>query len=93
MSDFDSNPFADPDFSNPFQDPSVTQVTRSAPPGGLEEYNPFTDARTAAPGNAPKPTPAPSQNTQPAIMKPTEEPPAYSQHQTQVKRPAAIYEH
>ncbi|KAG7240033.1 hypothetical protein INR49_028036 [Caranx melampygus] len=47
MSDFDSNPFADPDFSNPFQDPSVTQVTRSAPPGGLEEYNPFTDARTS----------------------------------------------
>ncbi|XP_043965276.1 secretory carrier-associated membrane protein 1-like isoform X3 [Gambusia affinis] len=59
MSDFDSNPFADPDFSNPFQ---------------------------AAPGNAPKPTPAPSQNTQPAIMKPTEEPPAYSQHQTQPQR-------
>lgn len=24
----------------------MTQVTRSAPPGGLEEYNPFTDART-----------------------------------------------
>ncbi|CAG07817.1 unnamed protein product [Tetraodon nigroviridis] len=83
MSDFDSNPFADPDFSNPFQDPSVTQVTRSAPPGGLEEYNPFTDARTAAHGNAPKSTPVPSQNTQPAIMKPTEEPPAYSQQQTQ----------
>ncbi|KAA8592702.1 hypothetical protein FQN60_018157 [Etheostoma spectabile] len=83
MSDFDSNPFADPDFSNPFQDPSVTQVTQSAPPGGLEEYNPFTDARTAAPGNAPKATPAPSQNTQPAIMKPTEEPPAYTQQQTQ----------
>ncbi|XP_033947088.1 secretory carrier-associated membrane protein 1-like isoform X1 [Gymnodraco acuticeps] len=84
MSDFDSNPFADPDFSNPFQDPSVTQVTRSAPPGGLEEYNPFTDAKTAAPGNAPKATPVPSQqNTQPAIMKPTEEPPAYSQQQSQ----------
>lgn len=30
------------------QDPSVTQVTRSAPPGGLEEYNPFTDARTVS---------------------------------------------
>ncbi|KAF3851292.1 hypothetical protein F7725_013064 [Dissostichus mawsoni] len=65
-------------------DPSVTQVTRSAPPGGLEEYNPFTDAKTAAPGNAPKATPVPSQqNTQPAIMKPTEEPPAYSQQQSQ----------
>lgn len=40
----------------------------------------------AAPGNAPKSTPAPSQNTQPAIMKPTEEPPAYSQQRTQVWR-------
>ncbi|KAJ3604685.1 hypothetical protein NHX12_029425 [Muraenolepis orangiensis] len=65
MSDFDSNPFADPDFSNPFQDPSVTQVTRSAPPGGLEEYNPFTDGRTATPGSAPSAPPAPAQNTQP----------------------------
>lgn len=27
-----------------FQDPSVTQVTRNAPPG-LEEYNPFTDTK------------------------------------------------
>lgn len=26
----------------------MTQVTRSAPPGGLEEYNPFTDARTVS---------------------------------------------
>lgn len=82
MSDFDSNPFADPDFSNPFQDPSVTQVTQAAPPG-LEEYNPFTDAKTAPPVNAPKAAPAalPAPNTQPAIMKPTEEPPAYSQQQ------------
>uniref|UniRef100_A0A8P4KU52 Secretory carrier-associated membrane protein n=1 Tax=Dicentrarchus labrax TaxID=13489 RepID=A0A8P4KU52_DICLA len=76
MSDFDSNPFADPEFSNPFQDPSVTQVRQAAPPG-LEEYNPFTDAKTPA-GMAPKAT-APTINTQPAIMKPTEEPPAYSQ--------------
>uniref|UniRef100_G3NRI3 Secretory carrier-associated membrane protein n=1 Tax=Gasterosteus aculeatus aculeatus TaxID=481459 RepID=G3NRI3_GASAC len=60
MSDFDSNPFADPDFSNPFQ---------------------------ADPGNAPKATPAPpQQNTQPAIMKPTEEPPAYSQLQAQQRK-------
>ncbi|TSK72028.1 Secretory carrier-associated membrane protein 1 [Bagarius yarrelli] len=78
MSDFDSNPFADPDFSNPFQDPSVTQVTRNAPPG-LEEYNPFTDTKPAPPGSGPKVPP--TANTQPAIMKPTEEPPAYSQPQ------------
>ncbi|KTG37554.1 hypothetical protein cypCar_00011130 [Cyprinus carpio] len=79
MSDFDSNPFADPDFSNPFQDPSVTQVTQTAPPG-LEEYNPFTDTKPVPPGSAPKAVP-PTANTQPAIMKPTEEPPAYTQPQ------------
>uniref|UniRef100_A0A3B4Z7P2 Secretory carrier-associated membrane protein n=1 Tax=Stegastes partitus TaxID=144197 RepID=A0A3B4Z7P2_9TELE len=50
MSDFDSNPFADPDFSNPFQDPSVTQVRPAAPPG-LEEYNPFTDAKPVSPNS------------------------------------------
>ncbi|MBN3270614.1 SCAM1 protein, partial [Polyodon spathula] len=60
-----------------FKDPSVTQVTRSAPPG-LEEYNPFTDGRTVIPPAASKVPPA--TNTQPAIMKPTEEPPAYTQH-------------
>uniref|UniRef100_A0A673FVC3 Secretory carrier-associated membrane protein n=1 Tax=Sinocyclocheilus rhinocerous TaxID=307959 RepID=A0A673FVC3_9TELE len=79
MSDFDSNPFADPDFSNPFQDPSVTQVTQTAPPG-LEQYNPFTDTKPVPPGSAPKSVP-PTANTQPAIMKPTEEPPAYTQPQ------------
>lgn len=41
------------------------------------------------PGTAPK-VPAPTTNTQPAIMKPTEEPPAYSQpQQTQVPPPPA----
>ena len=45
MSDFDSNPFAEPDLNNPFKDPSVTQVTRNVPPG-LDEYNPFSDSRT-----------------------------------------------
>ncbi|KAJ4926012.1 hypothetical protein JOQ06_008197 [Pogonophryne albipinna] len=78
---FDSNPFADPEISNPFQDPSVTQVRQAAPPG-LEEYNPFTDGKPTPGGVAPK-TAAPTLNTQPAIMKPTEEPPAYSQSQEQ----------
>ncbi|XP_028661541.2 secretory carrier-associated membrane protein 1 isoform X1 [Erpetoichthys calabaricus] len=88
MSDFDSNPFADPDFSNPFQDPSVTQVTRNVP-HALEEYNPFTDSRTAPPGTSNKMPPATS--TQPAIMKPTEEPPAYTQHaQDQALAQAAL---
>ncbi|NXJ99285.1 SCAM1 protein, partial [Corythaixoides concolor] len=58
-----------------FQDPSVTQVTRNVPPG-LDEYNPFSDSRTPPPGNVKMPN-VPS--TQPAIMKPTEEPPAYTQ--------------
>ncbi|XP_030323316.1 secretory carrier-associated membrane protein 1 isoform X2 [Calypte anna] len=75
MSDFDSNPFADPDLNNPFKDPSVTQVTRNVPPG-LDEYNPFSDSRTPPPGNVKMPN-VPS--TQPAIMKPTEESPAYTQ--------------
>ncbi|NXP20632.1 SCAM1 protein, partial [Scytalopus superciliaris] len=56
-------------------DPSVTQVTRNVPPG-LDEYNPFSDSRTPPPGNVKMPN-VPS--TQPAIMKPTEEPPAYTQ--------------
>ncbi|XP_075302515.1 secretory carrier-associated membrane protein 1-like isoform X4 [Opisthocomus hoazin] len=75
MSDFDSNPFADPDLNNPFKDPSVTQVTRNVPPG-LDEYNPFSDSRTPPPGNVKMPN-VPSM--QPAIMKPTEETPAYKQ--------------
>uniref|UniRef100_H3D7H9 Secretory carrier-associated membrane protein n=1 Tax=Tetraodon nigroviridis TaxID=99883 RepID=H3D7H9_TETNG len=74
MSEIDSNPFADPAFSHPFQDPSVTQA-RQAAPAGLEEYNPFTDGQTTPRGAAP------AVGTQPAIMKPTEEPPAYSQPQ------------
>ncbi|ELW70028.1 secretory carrier-associated membrane protein 1 isoform X2 [Tupaia chinensis] len=75
MSDFDSNPFADPDLNNPFKDPSVTQVTRNVPPG-LDEYNPFSDSRTPPPGSVKMPN---VPNTQPAIMKPTEEHPAYTQ--------------
>ncbi|KAJ8789503.1 hypothetical protein J1605_022030 [Eschrichtius robustus] len=75
MSDFDSYPFADPDLNNPFKDPSVTQVTRNVPPG-LDEYNPFLDSRTPPPGNV-QVSNVPS--TQPAIMKPTEEHPAYTQ--------------
>ncbi|XP_040052898.1 secretory carrier-associated membrane protein 1 isoform X1 [Gasterosteus aculeatus] len=78
MSDFDSNPFADPEIDHPFQDPSVTQV-RQAAPRGLEDYNPFTDAKPVPPGMAPKA----AVSTQPAIMKPTDEPPAYTQSQEQ----------
>ncbi|XP_032062812.1 secretory carrier-associated membrane protein 1-like isoform X2 [Aythya fuligula] len=75
MSDFDNNPFADPDLNNPFKDPSVTQVTRNVLPG-LDEYNPFSDSRIPLSGNVKIPD-VPS--TQTAIMKPAEEPPAYAQ--------------
>ncbi|XP_017296126.1 secretory carrier-associated membrane protein 1 [Kryptolebias marmoratus] len=87
MSGLDRNPFSDQDLSNPFQDPSVQQVRRSTP-AGLDEYNPFTDAKPTPAGMAPK-TAGPTVSTQPAIMKPTEEPPAYSQPQTQESSQAA----
>uniref|UniRef100_A0A1A8HAW5 Secretory carrier-associated membrane protein n=1 Tax=Nothobranchius korthausae TaxID=1143690 RepID=A0A1A8HAW5_9TELE len=85
MSDFDSNPFSDSD--NPFQDPSVQHVRQSIP-AGLEEYNPFTDAKPPSAGMAAR-TAGPTVGTQPAIMKPTEEPPAYSQLQSQEPPQAA----
>uniref|UniRef100_A0A8C3QP24 Secretory carrier-associated membrane protein n=1 Tax=Cyanoderma ruficeps TaxID=181631 RepID=A0A8C3QP24_9PASS len=50
-------------------------LTRNVPPG-LDEYNPFSDSRTPPPGNVKMPN-VPS--TQPAIMKPTEEPSSYTQ--------------
>ncbi|XP_033750581.1 secretory carrier-associated membrane protein 1-like isoform X2 [Pecten maximus] len=46
MSDFDSNPFADPNAASPFADPSVQQATQGGPggrQGGLDDYNPFAD--------------------------------------------------
>ncbi|KAB5558854.1 hypothetical protein PHYPO_G00021990 [Pangasianodon hypophthalmus] len=68
MSGFDSNPFADPVEVNPFQDPSVTQVTRTGREG-IDEYNPFSarsqDNGTTVPFSA---------GSQPAILQPTLEP-------------------
>ncbi|XP_016066018.1 PREDICTED: secretory carrier-associated membrane protein 2 isoform X3 [Miniopterus natalensis] len=46
MSAFETNPFADPMDVNPFQDPSVTQLT-NAPQGGLAEFNPFSETSAA----------------------------------------------
>ncbi|XP_029024591.1 secretory carrier-associated membrane protein 1-like isoform X2 [Betta splendens] len=68
-------------------DPSVTQVRNTAP-AGLDDYNPFTDAKPTASGAAPK-TAAPTMTTQPAIMRPTEEPPPYSQPPAQEQTQAA----
>ncbi|XP_061589895.1 secretory carrier-associated membrane protein 1-like [Cololabis saira] len=87
MSDTDNNPFADPELNNPFQDPSVTQAKHTTP-AGLEEYNPFTDAKPTLAGMVPKATSS-AVSTQPAIMKPTEEPPAYSQLRAQEPSGAA----
>lgn len=81
MSDFDSNPFADADINNPFQDPSVTQARHMVPPA-LEEYNPFADGKPVPAGVTAR-AGASTFGTQPAIMKATEEPPAYSQEQPQ----------
>ncbi|XP_012867421.1 PREDICTED: secretory carrier-associated membrane protein 2 [Dipodomys ordii] len=69
MSAFDNNPFADPVDVNPFQDPSVTQLT-NAPQGGLAEFNPFseTNAATTVPATQ---RPGPSQ---PAVLQPSVEP-------------------
>ncbi|KAM4719731.1 secretory carrier-associated membrane protein 1-like isoform 1-T1 [Anableps anableps] len=81
MSDFDSNPFADQDLNNPFQDPLVTQARQTAT-AGLEEYNPFTDAKPNPAGMAPRAA-GPRATTQPAIMRASEETPAHSQPQAQ----------
>ncbi|XP_040889856.1 secretory carrier membrane protein 2, like [Toxotes jaculatrix] len=42
MSEFDSNPFADPVDVNPFQDASVTQATSGGVTESIGEFNPFS---------------------------------------------------
>ncbi|CAG2218936.1 SCAMP [Mytilus edulis] len=53
MSDFDSNPFADPEAqANPFSDPSVRQATGGnvgTNQGTMDEYNPFEDGNKTRP--------------------------------------------
>ncbi|XP_071476652.1 secretory carrier-associated membrane protein 1-like isoform X2 [Diadema antillarum] len=86
MSNFDSNPFADPADASPFQDPSVTEATANSH-GGLEEYNPFEATnKQAAPGSMTTPVipPPVKPQSQPAVMAPTSElPPAYTQSAAQ----------
>ncbi|XP_077398768.1 secretory carrier-associated membrane protein 1-like isoform X2 [Vanacampus margaritifer] len=64
------------------KDPSVTHArqTTTTMAAGLEEFNPFTESKLMA---SKPPTAAPGVPTQPAIMKPTEEPPVYSQPRAQ----------
>jgi len=80
MSDFDSNPFADPNAANPFSDPSVQQATSSNQrTGGVDEFNPFADGQQTKPGGGGGMPPP-----QPAVMQPTvEQPPPYSQSAAQ----------
>ncbi|XP_067091003.1 secretory carrier-associated membrane protein 2-like [Osmerus mordax] len=71
MSEVDNNPFADTSIVNPFQDPSVTQLTNTGiDPVNL--YNPFPDHSTESLAG---PTiPASRAPSQPAVLQPSTEP-------------------
>ncbi|GCC20095.1 hypothetical protein chiPu_0018735 [Chiloscyllium punctatum] len=75
MSEFDANPFADPVDINPFQDPSVTQLT-NANQQGIDDFNPFTENSRLTPPISDTKVPAGQKTTpsQPAILQPTVEP-------------------
>ncbi|KAM4573616.1 secretory carrier-associated membrane protein 2 [Odontesthes bonariensis] len=70
MSDFDNNPFAQPVSDNPFNDPSVTQVTNSSIEP-VDQYNPFPQSND---GLATQTTPASTAPYQPAVLQPSTEP-------------------
>ncbi|XP_078056221.1 secretory carrier-associated membrane protein 2-like [Mustelus asterias] len=75
MSEFDANPFADPVDINPFQDPSVTQLT-NANQQGIDDFNPFTENSRLTPPISDTKVPAGQKTTpsQPAILQTTVEP-------------------
>ncbi|CAH1796713.1 unnamed protein product [Owenia fusiformis] len=77
MSDFEQNPFADPTTANPFADPSVQSATRTQAPQNAE-FNPFAAQNTTQVAGATQPAAARPPNPQPAVMQPTEAPPAYT---------------
>lgn len=64
MSEFDNNPFADAASENPFNDPSVTQVTKSNIEP-VDQYNPFS----AQPNDG-----VAAHTTSPAVLQPSTEP-------------------
>ncbi|XP_015457341.3 secretory carrier-associated membrane protein 2 [Astyanax mexicanus] len=71
MSGFDSNPFGNPVDVNPFQDPSVTEVTHSGV-DHMDQYTPFPASDT---GNLTGSTiPASAVPSQPAVLQPSVEP-------------------
>ncbi|CAH2273396.1 secretory carrier-associated membrane 2 [Pelobates cultripes] len=72
MASYDTNPFADPVDVNPFQDPSVTQITTTSH-GNLEEFNPFTEnSRLTNPNQKTVPV-QPVAPSQPAVLQPSVE--------------------
>ncbi|XP_039990195.1 secretory carrier-associated membrane protein 2 [Xiphias gladius] len=71
MSEFDSNPFAEPASDNPFNDPSVTQMTNSSVEP-VDQYNPFPAQTTG--GLATHTAPASTSPYQPAVLQPSTEP-------------------
>ncbi|XP_038040863.1 secretory carrier-associated membrane protein 2 isoform X1 [Anas platyrhynchos] len=79
MAGFDTNPFADPVDVNPFQDPSVTQLT-STSQSGLDEFNPFSESSQLT--NAARTTPAtqPAGPSQPAVLQTSVEPTPQVRH-------------
>ncbi|KAG7281843.1 hypothetical protein CRUP_031091 [Coryphaenoides rupestris] len=70
MSEFDSNPFADPANDNPFNDPSVTHATNSSVES-VDQYNPFPAHPTDNLGTT---IPASATPYQPAVLQPSTEP-------------------
>ncbi|XP_063169921.1 secretory carrier-associated membrane protein 2 isoform X1 [Candoia aspera] len=73
MSAFEANPFADPVDVNPFQDPSVTQLT-NANQGTLDEFNPFSENSRLAKAAQTLPATQPAGGSQPAVLQPSVEP-------------------
>ncbi|XP_071348409.1 secretory carrier-associated membrane protein 2 [Trachinotus anak] len=71
MSAFDNNPFAAPDSDNPFNDPSVTQMTNSSAEP-VDQYSPFPAQSTD--GLATHTIPASTSPYQPAVLQPSTEP-------------------
>ncbi|XP_071007472.1 secretory carrier-associated membrane protein 2-like [Oncorhynchus clarkii lewisi] len=71
MSEFEDNPFAESYDINPFQDPSVTQVTNSDV-DHIDQFNPFPDHQTVSLSGPTMPdSRIPSQ---PAVLQPSTEP-------------------
>ncbi|KAL0967930.1 hypothetical protein UPYG_G00259980 [Umbra pygmaea] len=71
MSGYDDNPFADSSNVNPFQDPSVTQVTNS----GLDhigQFNPFPENQSGSISG--QTIPASTVPSQPAVLQPSTDP-------------------